>query len=135
MLEHSKSLTVQQCTCKNYTQLNKHQQLLSTTILQCLNPTASQEMLTDDDTISSQKETPLENLAHSIVSEQKEKEKRQFNLVLHNVLEPLEQDASDRKSADLSKVTSLFSDHLGVTCSLTNAVQIGKKGTKPHLRT
>ena len=58
--------------------------------------------------ISSPKETPLENLAHSIVSEQKEKEKCQLNLVLHNVLEPLEQDASDRKSADLSKVTSLF---------------------------
>ena len=70
-------------------------------------------MLTDDDTtISSPKETPLENLTHSIVSEQKEKEKCQLNLVLHNVLEPLEQDVSDRKSADLSKVTSLFSDYL-----------------------
>ena len=89
--------------------------------------------LTDDDTTISSP-PPLENLAHLIVSEQKEKEKRQLNLVLHNVLEPLEQDASDRKSADLSKVTSLFSDYLGVTCSVTNAVRIGKKGTKPHLR-
>ena len=49
------------------------------------------------------------------------------------MLEPLEQDASDRKSADSSKVTSLFSDYLGVTCSVTNAVWIGKKGTKPCL--
>lgn len=47
--------------------------------------------------------------------------------------EPLEEDASDRKSTDLSKVTSLFSDYLGVTCSVTNAVRIGKKGTKPRL--
>ena len=47
--------------------------------------------------------------------------------------EPLEEDASDRKSTDLSKVTSLFSNYLGVTCSVTNAVQIGKKGTKPRL--
>ena len=116
------------------TQLDKHQQLLSTTITQCLNPTAPQEMLTDEDnTIPSPIETPLENLAHSIVSEQKEKEKRQLNLVLHNVLEPLDQDASDRKSADLSRVTSLFSDYLGITCSVTNAVWIGKKGTKPRL--
>ena len=70
-------------------------------------------MPTDDDTtISSPIQTPLENLAHSIVSEQKEKEKRQLNLVLYSVLEPLEQDASDRKSADFSKVTSLFSDYL-----------------------
>jgi len=45
----------------------------------------------------------------------------------------LEQDASNRKSDDLGKGTSLFSDYLGVSCSVTNAVQIGKKGTKPRL--
>ena len=41
----------------------------------CSNPT--QEIIDDDCPI----ETTLENLAHSIVSEQKEKEKRQLNLV------------------------------------------------------
>ena len=49
------------------------------------------------------------------------------------VIESLEEDASARKSDDINKVTSLFSDYLGVTCSVTNAVRIGKKGTKPHL--
>ena len=49
------------------------------------------------------------------------------------MIESLEEDASARKSDDISKVTSLFSDYLGVTCSVTNAVQIGKKGTKSHL--
>ena len=51
-------------------------------------------MLNDDENItSSPTETPLENLPHSIVSEQKEKEKHQLNFVLHNVIESLEQDA------------------------------------------
>ena len=98
-----------------------------------LNTATSQETTNDDDTRSSPIETPLENLAHSILSEQKEKEKHQLNVVLHNVTESLEQDASNRKSDDLSKVTSIFSDHLGVSCSVTNAVQIGNKGTKLHL--
>ena len=49
------------------------------------------------------------------------------------MIESLEEDASARKSDDINKVTSLFLNYLGVTCSVTNAVQIGKKGTKPHL--
>ena len=86
-------------------------------------------MLAVDDSITpSPMDTPLENLAHSIISEQEEKEKRKLNLVLHDVAEPLEQDASD-----ISKITSLFSDYLSVTCSVTNAIRIGKKGTKPCL--
>lgn len=68
-------------------------------------------MLTDDDNItSSPMETPIDNLAHSIVSARAE---CQLNLILHNVEESLKQDASDRKSDDLSRVNSLFTDLFG----------------------
>ena len=33
----------------------------------------------------------------------------------------------------LNKVTSLFTEYIGVETAVTNAVRRGKKGTKPHL--
>lgn len=84
--------------------------------MQCSNPTAPQEILNNDkNIISSPTETPLENLPHSIVSEQKEKEKHQLNFVpLCNVIESLEQDAYkigyNRESDDILV-------YVGKTCS------------------
>ena len=79
--------------------------------------TAPQEILNNDKNItSSPTETPLENLPHSIVSEQKEKEKHQLNFVLHNVIESLEQDAYkigyNRESDDILV-------YVGETCSVS----------------
>ena len=63
------------------------------------------------------------HLATSIVAEQKEKDKRQLNLIVHKMEELVAEEPSDRKQDDISKVTTLFS----------NAIRIGQKGTKPRL--
>ena len=73
------------------------------------------------------------HIATSIVAEQKEKEKRQLNLILHNVKESLEEEPSNRKKDDMIGVTSLFSEYIGVETTVTNAIRIGKKGDKPRL--
>ena len=65
------------------------------------------------------------HIASSIVSEQKEKEKRQLNIILHNLTESSKEDAGDRKSDDTKEVTSLFDKYLGIKTSISNAVRIG----------
>lgn len=72
------------------------------------------------------------HLATSIVAEQKEKEKRQLNLILHKVEESAE-GPSNRKKDDISKATSLFSEYMGVETTVTKAIRIEKKGTEPRL--
>ena len=72
-------------------------------------------------------------LAMLIVAEQKEKEKRQLNLILHNTEESTEEEPLNRKKDDINKVTLLFTKYIGVETAVTNAVRIGKKGTKPRL--
>ena len=78
-------------------------------------------------------EDSLTHLATSIVAEQKEKEKRQLNLILHKIEESVEEEPSNRKKDDIHKVTSLFTEYIGVETTVTNAIRIGKKGTKPRL--
>ena len=73
------------------------------------------------------------HLATSIVAEQKEKEKRQLNLILHNFKESLEEEPSNRKKDDVNGARSLFSEYIGVEATVTNAIRIGKKGVKPRL--
>ena len=73
------------------------------------------------------------HIATSIVTEQKEKERRQLNLILHNVKESEEEEPSNRKKDDITGAASLFSEYLGVDCAITNAIRIGKKGIKPRL--
>ena len=48
------------------------------------------------------------HLAMSIAAEQKEKEKRQLKLILHNIEESTEEEPLNRKKDDINKVTSLF---------------------------
>ena len=73
------------------------------------------------------------SIAASLVGEEKEKERRQLNLVLHNIEESSSSDGSERKSEDIKKVTSIFEKYLEVSVSVTKAFRIGKRGTKPRL--
>ena len=44
-----------------------------------------------------------------------------------------DEDPSARKAADINEATSLFKEYLGVEPTVTNAVRIRKKATKPRL--
>ena len=68
-------------------------------------------------------------LTASLVTEQKEREKRELNLVLHNVPEPTTTDNSARKEEDITQVNSILSGYLDVKPTIKNAVRLGKKVT------
>ena len=69
----------------------------------------------------------VSHLASSILAEQKEKERRQLNIIVHNMAESEDEDPSARKTGDITEATSLFKEYLGVEPTVTNAVRIGKK--------
>jgi len=62
---------------------------------------------------------------------EREKERRQLNLVLHNIEESSSSDGAVRKSEDMEKVKSIFEKYLDVLVSITKAFRIGNKGARP----
>ena len=69
----------------------------------------------------------------SINAEQKEKEKRQLNIIVHNLEESSASEGPARKEDDISECKSLFQKYLGVTVSLHNAIRLGKRSDKSRL--
>ena len=65
----------------------------------------------------------------SMLSEQKEKEKRRFNLILHNISESTDSVAVNRKKHDIDSATEIFRRYIGIPVTINNAIRIGKKLT------
>ena len=71
-----------------------------------------------------------------MLSEEKEKEKRCLNLIIHNFKESQESDPLNRKKVDINESTKLFQNYLGTQVSISNASRIDKKHdntNKPRL--
>ena len=47
------------------------------------------------------------------MNEEKEKEKRRFNLIIHNIVESTDVDSSVRKEHDINLVDSILKQYLG----------------------
>ena len=62
-------------------------------------------------TISSES---IASLTASLVAEQKERKKRELNLILHNISEPNTVDSSTRKQEDISQVNSILDECVNV---------------------
>ena len=69
----------------------------------------------------------------SLLSEQKEKEKRQLNIMIHKLEESTADDGQSRKQDDIKKCVSLFQNYLGAKVAITNAFRLGKKSNRPRL--
>ena len=65
-----------------------------------------------------------EEIAASLLSEQKEKERRQLNMMIHKLEES---SAQDKKQDDIKKCEQLFQNYLGMKVAITNAFRLGKK--------
>ena len=78
-------------------------------------------------------EESVVRLASSLAVEQREKEKRQLNVILHNLVEPTASEGANRKKEDIKKCSSIFQTYLGSQVSITNAIRLGKKSDKPRL--
>ena len=69
------------------------------------------------------------NIAATLVAKQKDKEKRQLNLIIHNIDESSTTSGAERKSEDIAKVSKLLQEILKVSCStcITKAFRIVKR--------
>ena len=76
--------------------------------------------------------TSISTALSSVLAEEKERSKRQLNLILHNLEEASEDDAEARKHQDIKKATDVFR-YLGVKATVHNALRLGKKGNKNRL--
>ena len=72
-------------------------------------------------------------IAASVATEQKEKEKRQMNIILHNLEESNAADGTARKQDGIKKCLSVFQTYLGQSVSITNAFRLGQRAEKPRL--
>ena len=78
-------------------------------------------------------EESVANIAVSINAEQREKEKRQLNIIVHNLEESSASEGPSRKEDDITKCKSLFQKYLGVTVTIQNAIRLGKRSDKSRL--
>jgi len=75
----------------------------------------------------------VEETVVSLLSEQKEKEKRQLNIIVHKLEESTASDGPSKKQEDIKKCESLFQSHLGTKVTIKNAIRLGKKTDRPRL--
>ena len=90
----------------------------------------------DAPTQSSPASLSEDSVAHitvSLTTEQKEKEKRHLNIILHNIEESTASDGASRKKDDIFKCTALIQKYLGISTTVNNAFRLGKKSAKPRL--
>ena len=69
----------------------------------------------------------------SLLAEEKEKDRRRLNLIVHQLAEPTETDPQQRKECDIKETSDIIQKYLGVSVSVTNAIRLGNKGAKPRL--
>ena len=111
------------------TQLEKHQKAISSLI----NDHKAALGSNPPSRVSPITEESVANIAVSINAEQKEKEKRQLNIIVHNLEESSASEGPARKEDDISECKSLFQKYLGVTVSIHNAIRLGKRSDKSRL--
>jgi len=71
--------------------------------------------------------TTIASVTSSLTIEQREKEKRQLNLIIHNVPESKSSDPLTKKKEDTDFVQQIFSDVLNTPATVTNTIRLGKK--------
>ena len=74
--------------------------------------------------------TAIANTIVNTLNEEKERERRRLNLIIHNAPESAAQDAESRKTEDIECVTDIFNVFLGANATVTKAIRIGKKPDK-----
>ena len=67
------------------------------------------------------------------VNEEKEKSKRKLNLIFHNIAESTKEDGAARKQDDISCVSNILQQYLGLSTKIEKAFCLGQRKEKPCL--
>ena len=101
----------------------------------------SSEMAGEDQPLNQESpcQTPLSvesiaSMTASIVSEEKEKEKRKLNLIVHNYPEPMSTDPQARKKKDIENIRTLLNQYVNVPATIINAIRLGKRSEGSRLQ-
>ena len=94
--------------------------------------------MTGDDLPLSQESSSLSvesiaSMTASIFSEEKEKDKRKMNLIVHNYPEPTSSEAQARKKEDIENISTLLNQFVNVPATITDASRLGKRSEGPRL--
>ena len=68
----------------------------------------------------------------SFMNEEKEKDKRRLNLIIHNIVESTDVDSSVRKEHDINLVDSILKKYLGISAKIERAIRLGKRTDKSN---
>ena len=76
----------------------------------------------------------LRNAVSSVINEEKDKQKRRLNLIVHNMTESNADQPQTRKEQDIANFQDILTSQLDVRAHISNAIRLGKKGgPKPRL--
>jgi len=75
----------------------------------------------------------ITTVVSSCLNEEKERSKRQLNLIVHNLKEPTSEDGATCKKEDIKQTNNLLQNHMEVSPTVTNAVRLGKRRERPRL--
>ena len=68
----------------------------------------------------------IDDLTHSLITEQREWDKRKLNIILHDIGESTAEDSQSRKQ-DIISLNSIFAKYFNITPNNTIAIHLGKK--------
>ena len=108
--------------------------------VQSSSPTTQEAPATHSSTSSSSHSHPtpsphaLRDVVSSVINEEKDKQKRRLNLIVHNMAESSADQPLARKEQDIANLQDILTSHLQVRAHISNAIRLGKKGgPKPRL--
>jgi len=73
----------------------------------------------------------IQEVVATYLNEEKEKQKRRLNIIIHNTPESTSEDGLTRKNHDIGFVNKLCQTQFNTEVSVTKAFRLGKKGAKP----
>ena len=108
--------------------------------VQSSSPTTQEAPATHSSTSSSSHSHPtpsphaLRDVVSSVINEEKDKQKRRLNLIVHNMAESSADQPLARKEQDIANLQDILTSHLQVRAHISSAIRLGKKGgPKPRL--
>ena len=71
----------------------------------------------------------------SVFSNEKDKDRRNLNIILHNILESTAESGETRKQHDTDTAAAIINQHLNIPTSISNVIRLGEKSEvgKPRL--
>ena len=93
----------------------------------------SELLSSPNNAVASKPPALITNTVYTAINEEKKREKRQLNLIIHNLVEVNSDQGEVRKADNIKHTLDIFNNYLGVKSTVSKAICLGKRSTKPQL--